>query len=31
MSSPDVLDAVDARITVQGHAVSTERGWVVYW
>ena len=21
----------DARITIQGHAVSTDRGWVVYW
>lgn len=25
------MQAGDARITLQGHAVSTDRGWVVYW
>jgi hypothetical protein len=25
------MDVTDARITLQGHAVSTPRGWVVYW
>lgn len=31
LSSPGVILPDDERITLQGHALRTERGWFVYW